>query len=75
MLLPTRYKYSSVTEAMKEFKYKAQVSVIANIIKILLAYVLCKFIGVSGAWITFLVSSIIIIIALKMKVKNSSGFF
>lgn len=47
-LMPIRYKYSSIIEGMKEFKYNAQISGITNIIKILLAYVLCRYIGISG---------------------------
>ena len=60
---------------MKEFKYNAQISGITNIIKILLAYVLCEYIGISGVWLTFSVSYIIIIIALKIKVRNSNLAF
>lgn len=72
VLIPIRYKYSSIIEGMKELKYNAQVSIITNIIKILLAYILCMYIGVSGAWLTLSISYIIIIIALKRKIINSN---
>ncbi len=75
ILMPIRYKYSSIIEGMKEFKYNAQISGITNIIKILLAYILCEYIGISGVWLTFSVSYIIIIIALKIKVRNSNLAF
>lgn len=75
VLMPIRYKYSSIIEGMKEFKYNAQISGITNVIKILLAYIFCKYIGISGAWLTFSISYIIIIIALKIKIKKSKLVF
>jgi Na+-driven multidrug efflux pump len=69
-LMPIKYKYTSIITGMKELKYNAQVSISTNTIKILLSYILCKYIGISGAWLTFSISCIIIIIALKRKIKT-----
>lgn len=70
ILLPIRYKYSSITSGMKELKFNAKVSGITNIIRILLAYVLCKFFGISGVWLTFSITYIAIILILKTKTDN-----
>lgn len=70
ILLPIRYKYSSITSGMKELKFNAKVSGITNIIRILLAYVLCKFFGISGVWVTFSITYIAIILILKTKTDN-----
>lgn len=70
ILLPIRYKYSSITSGMKELKFNAKVSGITNIIRILLAYVLCKLFGISGAWMTFSITYITIILILKTKADN-----
>lgn len=70
ILLPIRYKYSSITSGMKELKFNAKVSGITNIIRILLAYVLCKLFGISGAWVTFSITYIAIILILKTKADN-----
>lgn len=75
LLIPVRYKYSSIISGMKELKYNAQVSVITNTVKVLLAYVLCKYIGISGAWLAFIISYIAIIVASKRKIKNSELSF
>lgn len=72
VLMPIRYKYSSIVEGMKEFKFNAQVSGITNIIKIILAYILCMYISINGVWLTFIISYIIIITLLKSKVKKSN---
>ena len=64
ILMPIRYKYSSIMSGMKELKFIAKVSGITNIIKILLAYVLCEFFSISGAWITFSITYITIILIL-----------
>ena len=74
LLIPIRYKYSSIISGMKELKYNAQVSIITNTLKVLLAYILCKYIGVSGAWIAFIISYIAIIISLKRKIRISETF-
>lgn len=70
ILMPIRYKYSSIISGMKELKFNAKVSGITNIIKILLAYILCKFFGISGAWMTFSITYIAIILILKTKTDN-----
>lgn len=75
LLIPIRYKYSSIISGMKELKYNAQVSIIANTVKVVLAYILCKYIGVSGAWLAFIINYIAIIIALKRKIKISKLYF
>lgn len=72
VLMPIKYKYSSIIEGMKEFKYNAKVSAIISTTKILLTYILCMLIGIKGAWLTFSISYIIIIIALKTKIKDSN---
>lgn len=74
-LMPIRYKYSSIIEGMQEFKYNAQVSAITNIIKILVAYILCMYIGIDGVWLTFSICYIIIIIALKGRIKKYNLIF
>ncbi len=74
LLIPIRYKYSSIISGMKELKYNAQVSIITNTLKVLLAYILCKYIGVSGAWIAFIISYIAIIFSLKRKIRISETF-
>lgn len=74
ILIPIRYKYSSIIEGMKEFKFNAQLSLIVNIFKIFLAYFLSMFIGISGVWLTFIITYIIIIIILKEKIKKSHIF-
>lgn len=71
ILIPIRYKYSSIIEGMQELKYNAQVSIVTNIAKVFLAYVLCIYIGIYGVWLTFSINYIFIIIALKRKIKIS----
>lgn len=71
VLMPIRYKYSSIIEGMKEFKFNAQVSGITNIVKILLAYILCTYFGIGGVWVTFSITYIAIIIILKRKIETS----
>lgn len=75
ILMPIQYKYSSITEGMKEFKFKAKVSGIINISKILLAYILCMYFGINGVWITFSITYIIMIIILKRRIKASNISF
>lgn len=75
VLMPIRYKYSSIIEGMKEFRFNAQVSGITNIVKILLAYILCMYFGINGVWITFSITYIAIIIILKRKINNSKMNF
>lgn len=70
-LLPIQCKYSSIIEGMKEFKYRANISGITNIAKILLSYILCAYLGISGVWIAFCITSIIIIFILKRKVDSN----
>lgn len=70
ILMPIRYKYSSIIEGMKELKFSAQVSGIINITKILLAYILCMYFGISGVWITFSITYIAIIIILKRRIDK-----
>ncbi len=74
ILMPIRYKYSSIISGMKELKFIAKVSGITNIIKILLAYVLCEFFGISGAWITFSITYITIILILRMRTNNLKNY-
>ncbi len=74
ILMPIRYKYSSIMSGMKELKFIAKVSGITNIIKILLAYVLCEFFGISGAWITFSITYITIILILRMRTNNLKNY-
>jgi Na+-driven multidrug efflux pump len=74
ILMPIRYKYSSIIEGMKEFKFNAQVSGITNIVKILLSYILSRYLGISGVWITFSIIYIIAILILKRKVNTSKIF-
>lgn len=71
VLMPIRYKYSSIIEGMKEFKFNAQVSGITNIVKILLAYIFCTYFGIGGVWVTFSITYIAIIIILKRKIETS----
>lgn len=75
VLMPIRYKYSSIIEGMKEFKFNAQVSGITNIIKVILAYILCMYIGISGAWLTFSINYILIIALLKRKINKTNLTF
>lgn len=70
ILMPIKYKYSSIIKGMKEFKFNAQVSGITTILKTLLAYVLCMYFGVSGVWITFSIIYILIISILKKKTDS-----
>lgn len=70
-LLPIHYKYSSIIEGMKEFKFNSKLSAITNTLKIILSYILCKFIGIKGFWTTFIIITIITIIILKRK----EGFY
>ncbi|MCI8290817.1 MAG: hypothetical protein HFJ25_00960 [Clostridia bacterium] len=70
VLMPIMYKYSSIIEGMKEFKYNAQISGLTNIIKIVLAYVLSMNIGIEGVWVTFIISYIVRIVALKRRAKK-----
>ena len=74
ILMPIRYKYSSIMSGMKELKFIAKVSGITNIIKILLAYVLCEFFSISGAWITFSITYITIILILRMRTNNLKNY-
>lgn len=71
ILLPIRYQYSSMIEGMKEFEFNAKLSGIINTIKIILAYLLSKILGVCGVWITFSVCYLFMIYMLKKKIRKS----
>lgn len=75
IIMPIKFKYSSIIEGMKEFKFNAQVSFIANILKIILAYLLSKLMGVFGVWLTFIITYILLIIILKTKTNESYIFY
>ena len=74
ILMPIRYKYSSIIEGMKEFKFNAQVSFIINIVKIILAYLLSRFIGINGIWLTFIIAYITTILIMKKRIDKSKLF-
>ncbi len=74
ILMPIRYKYSSIIEGMKEFKFNAQLSLIANVFKVVWAYLLSKLMGINGVWLTFIITYVIIISILKKKINKSHIF-
>lgn len=74
ILMPIKYKYSSIMEGMKEFKFTAHLSFVANIIKIVLAYILSKYIFVRGVWLAFIITYIFTSIILKNKIIKSKIF-
>lgn len=74
ILMPIKYKYSSIMEGMKEFKFTAHLSFIANIIKIVLAYILLRYIGIKGVWLTFIIIYIFTSVILKKKIVKSKIF-
>lgn len=69
-LMPMRYTYSSIIDGMKELKYMAKVSGITTIIKIVLAYILSIYFGISGVWATFVITYLLIIVMLKRKINK-----
>ena len=74
ILMPIKYKYSSIMEGMKEFKFTARLSFFVNIIKIVLAYILSRYIGVKGVWLTFVIIYSFTIVILKNKIVKSQIF-
>ncbi len=74
ILMPIKYKYSSIMEGMKEFKFIAHLSFLVNTIKIVLAYILSKYIGVKGVWLTFIIIYSFTSVILKNKIIKSKIF-
>lgn len=70
ILLPIRYKYSSIIEGMKELKFSAKLSGISNTIQILFAYILGSYFSITGVWIAFCFKYVFMIIILKNKIKS-----
>lgn len=71
MLLPNYYKYSAIILGLKEFKFITKLSVVSNLFKVILSYVLCSFFGIKGYWITFILVAIVTIIVSKYKEKKA----
>ena len=74
ILMPIKYKYSSIMEGMKEFKFTAHLSFFVNIIKIVLAYILSKYMGIKGVWLTFIIIYGFISVILKNRIIKSKIF-
>lgn len=70
MLLPIKYKYSSIIEGMKELKFNAKLSGISNTIQILCAYILCNYFSIIGVWIAFCFTCVFMIVILKNKIRS-----
>lgn len=74
VLMPIKYKYSSIMEGMKEFKFTARLSFFVNIIKIVLAYILSRYLGIKGVWLTFIIIYSFTSVILKNKIIKSKIF-
>ena len=74
VLMPIKYKYSSIMEGMKEFKFTARLSFFVNIIKIVLAYILSRYLGIKGVWLTFIIIYSFTSVILKNKIIKSNIF-
>lgn len=69
-LLPIHYKYSSIIDGLKEFKFTSKLNILINILRVILCYLLCSICGIQGYWITLIIISIILIIIYKKKEKQ-----
>ena len=74
VLMPIKYKYSSIMEGMKEFKFTARLSFFVNIIKIVLAYILSRYLGIKGVWLTFIIIYSFTSVILKNKIIKAQIF-
>lgn len=74
VLMPIKYKYSSIMEGMKEFKFTARLSFFVNIIKIVLAYILSRYLGIKGVWLTFIIIYSFTSVILKNKINKAQIF-
>lgn len=63
--------YSSILRAMKEFKYISKLSLlISGFLKLILAFVLSKIVGIYGIWICFITSDFIMNILLNRRINK-----